>query len=80
MAQSAPGSLLLSQLGIQRWGCSVSVENAFRLVKLLYRIAESMLLPCINAKVEIILTEEPVSCAIKRVSAMNFQNAMPTTS
>ena len=57
MAQSAPGSLLLSQLGIQRCGCSVSVENAFRLVKLVYRMAEIMLLACINARVEIISTQ-----------------------
>ena len=59
MAQSAPGSLLLSQLGIQRCGCSVSVENAFRLVKLLYLMAEIMLLACMNARVEIILTQSP---------------------
>ena len=57
MAQSAPGSLLLSQLGIQRCGCSDFVENAFRLVKLVYLMAEIMLLACINARVEIILTQ-----------------------
>ena len=59
MAHSAPGSLLLSQLGIQRCGCSVSVEKAFRLVRLLYRMAESMLLACIDPNVESISTGSP---------------------
>ena len=59
MTQFAPGSLLLSQLGIQLCGCSVSVENALDLVKLLYRMAEILLLACIDARVEIILTQSP---------------------
>ena len=59
MTQFAPGSLLLSQLGIQLCGCSVSVENALDLVKLLYRMAEILLLACIDARVEIILSRSP---------------------